>query len=65
MVDVEERRLAAWQAGRDYWRRNKPTAHSGDVQTVARSCGWDGELADFWLAGFLGAKNREGGSNVG
>ena len=50
--------VEAHKAGMAYWKRNKPPGVDG-IATVARSCGWTGELETAWLAGYFGAKARE------
>ena len=59
MKESEESMIAAHQAGMAYWRRNKPQASTDKLAFVARSCGWPGELETAWMAGYLGAKQRE------
>ena len=61
MQDENERRLLeAHQAGRAYWRMNRPhDATRENLASLARSCGWSGELCEVWLAGFYGAKSRD------
>lgn len=57
---TEATMVAAHKAGMAYWRNNKPRdAAHGDLESLARSCGWHGEDNLSWLAGFYGAKKRE------
>ena len=51
--------IAAHKAGVAYWRMN----HSHDASPEglafhARTCGWKGEDAAAWLAGYYGEKKR-------
>jgi hypothetical protein len=56
LCEVTERTLlAAHKAGVAYWLRNQPGPNA-DVSSVARSCGWHGELEAAWLAGYYGAR---------
>lgn len=52
--------VAAHQAGMAYYRRNKATqARDCDLESLARSCGWQGEDNYAWRAGYYGAQRRE------
>lgn len=56
----EDTMINAHKAGIAYWERNKPyDATRKGLMILARSCGWRGENAVAWLAGFYGAKDRE------
>lgn len=53
--------IEAHKAGIAYWEHNKPTEASREsLESLARSCGWHGEDSDAWLAGFYGARRRDG-----
>jgi len=57
---TEATMIDAHKAGVAYWQRNKPRdATRAGLASLARSCGWDDELTDIWLAGFYGAKSRD------
>jgi hypothetical protein len=58
MTTDEQRLLAAWRAGVAYERHNRPQVPVKELATVARSCGWDGELCASWLAGAAGERRR-------
>ena len=58
MTDHEALMIEAHQAGRAYWRNNRPAARA-NVEQVARSCGWsDAELLAAWMAGYFGERAR-------
>ena len=61
MTEINERTLiAAHKAGVAYWRNNRPHDATADSLAFhARTCGWHGEYAMAWLAGFYGAKSRD------
>jgi len=56
---TEATMVAAHQAGRAYWRNNRPLdATREQLASHARSCGWRGEDEAAWLAGFYGEHKR-------
>jgi hypothetical protein len=57
----EQTLVAAHKAGIAYWRMNRPVDATRDgLASHARTCGWDGEATDSWLAGYYGERRRMG-----
>lgn len=50
--------IAAHKAGAAYWKRNRPDINRAQIESLARSCGFHGEDAVAYVAGFIGEKNR-------
>ena len=57
---TEQSMIEAHKAGRAYWRMNRPhwSVTRDMLRFHARTCGWQGEDNDAWLAGYYGEMAR-------
>lgn len=60
--DTEANMVHAHQSGMAYWKRNKPLlATRSDITSLAHTLGYYRDQETAFVAGFFGAKRREGG----